>query len=546
LIQTLWRDFSVNGQQRGEYALLRKDGAVVEVEYRAVAHFFPGQHLAILRDVTQCRRTEESAQVALTKYKTLFDAFPLGITVSDATGNILETNRMAEQLLGVLPVEHQERTLDDPRWRIIRPDGALMSFEEYASVRALRENRLIQDVEMGVAKPTDEVVWLNVTAAPLPLEGYGVVVAYSDITEHKRAERALQLAQERLELAIEGAGVGLYDANLNTGEVTVNQRYLEIRGYAPGEIAAITVQSWWETIHPHDQPRVLQMSEDCRQGRQEHFALKYRIRHRSGRWIWVMDRGKAFNRDAAGNPQRAAGTCLDITEQYEAELQLTDQAERLRQLSRTLLSVQEDERRVLARELHDDLGQQLAALKLNLNLAFPQQHPGEAANQRRLADCLEIVDYLHERLQSTAHNLRPAVLDDLGLAAALHWYARNQADRAGCQIEVRDQLSPLLPALETAAFRIVQEAVNNAIRHGSARRIVITAKVHNSALLLAIQDDGCGFDLHGGLTGRDKPGLGLISMRERAELLGGRFALSSQPGAGVQIEVSIPLPLPAS
>ena len=133
------------------------------------------------------------------------------------------------------------------------------------------------------------------------------------------------------------------------------------------------------------------------------------------------------------------------------------------------------------------------------------------------------------------------MLDDLGLVEALHWYARSQAERAGCVIEVQDQLPALLsPKLETAVFRIVQEAVNNAIRHGDAGRIDIVVAVDCGELALTIQDDGAGFDTDA-LSAEDESGLGLISMRERAELLGGRFALANRLGGGVRVEVTIPL-----
>ena len=129
-----------------------------------------------------------------------------------------------------------------------------------------------------------------------------------------------------------------------------------------------------------------------------------------------------------------------------------------------------------------------------------------------------------------------------GLPAALHWYARSQTERTGCAIRVEDRLPALLsPNLETAVFRIVQEAVNNAIRHGQSRRIDITAGVDQKELTLVIQDDGAGFDSDARADIANRSGLGLIGMSERAALLGGRFALVGRPGAGVRIEVAIPL-----
>ena len=202
--------------------------------------------------------------------------------------------------------------------------------------------------------------------------------------------------------------------------------------------------------------------------------------------------------------------------------------------------MQEEERRALARELHDDFGQQLAALKLNLAMLERDLH--DPVHRSRLADSIQIIERARENIQTIARQLRPSILDDLGLAEALHWYARSQTERTGCAIRVEDRLPALLsPNLETAVFRIVQEAVNNAIRHGQSRRIDITAGVDQKELTLVIQDDGAGFDSDARADIANRSGLGLIGMSERAALLGGRFALVGRPGAGVRIEVAIPL-----
>jgi signal transduction histidine kinase len=233
---------------------------------------------------------------------------------------------------------------------------------------------------------------------------------------------------------------------------------------------------------------------------------------------------------------------VNITERKRTEVCLADNAKKLQQLSHKLISAQEEERRALARELHDDLGQQLVALKLDL--AMLKRDLRDLQYQQRLADCIQLAEHVRESIKQTARRLRPALLDDLGLAEALHWYARSQAERAGCAIEVRDRLpSSLSPELEMAVFRIVQEAVGNAIRHGRARRIDIVVAVAAGELTLAVQDDGAGFDPDA-LSNNPAAtsGLGLSGMRERAALLDGRFSLASRPGAGVRVEVAIPLP----
>jgi PAS domain S-box-containing protein len=145
-----------------------------------------------VHDITERKRAEEALRVALVKYKTLFDCFPLGITVSDEVGNIIETNSTAEKLLGIPQRDQLQRDLDSPEWRIVRPDGTPMQPEEYASVRALKQKRTVENVEMGVIKPDNTILWITVTASPLPVEGHGVVITYNDITERKLAAEKIR------------------------------------------------------------------------------------------------------------------------------------------------------------------------------------------------------------------------------------------------------------------------------------------------------------------------------------------------------------------
>ena len=151
----------------------------------------------------QRAQTEAEQQKILAKYKALFDHFPLGITVADSSGKILESNAISEEILGLSRNAHAQRTIDDPEWTVVRPDGTPMPPEEYASVRALKEKRSIANVEMGVRTPADRITWLRTTAAPLPTEGKGVVVAYSDITELKELERALHESAERFRMVLQ-------------------------------------------------------------------------------------------------------------------------------------------------------------------------------------------------------------------------------------------------------------------------------------------------------------------------------------------------------
>ncbi len=177
------------------------------------------------------REVQTALRVALEKYRVLFESFPLGISIADAAGNILETNEESERLLGISQNEHTARKYDSLEWQIVRPDGTPMPAAEYASVRAMEEQRRVENVEMGVVKERGEVTWINVTAAPIPLEGYGVAIAYGDITARRRTEEQLRESEERYKFLVEAITDSLYILDREWRHILVNDaatRFVQI------------------------------------------------------------------------------------------------------------------------------------------------------------------------------------------------------------------------------------------------------------------------------------------------------------------------------
>ena len=162
-------------------------------------------YVGTFTDITANKQAEKALRESREKYRLLFQLFPIGISITDEVGKIIEVNPASEKILGVLTEEHIQRNYDGEEWLIIRSDGTLMPPEEYPSIRALKENRLIENIEQGIVKPGNTISWISVTAAPIPLEGYGVASAYIDITEHKQTDEALrqQFLRERLMAAIQ-------------------------------------------------------------------------------------------------------------------------------------------------------------------------------------------------------------------------------------------------------------------------------------------------------------------------------------------------------
>lgn len=241
--------------------------------------------------------------------------------------------------------------------------------------------------------------------------------------------------------------------------------------------------------------------------------------------------------------QRVILSLTDISARKRAEDKLRDHRARLLKLSVRLVETEEAERCRIARELHDKLGQQLTALGLNLNIFEQELPPEQGARQRkRIADMLLLVEEMTEQVRDIMADLRPPVLDDYGLTAALRWYSAIFGTRSGIPCVVEGPDIPRLSAqVEMALFRVVQEALNNVAKHSRASRVEIRSALAGNRLSLVVQDNGRGFSKADQAEMPDVLKLGLLSMGERVAAVGGTLAVSSAPGAGTRIAVEVGL-----
>jgi len=249
-----------------------------------------------------------------------------------------------------------------------------------------------------------------------------------------------------------------------------------------------------------------------------------------------------FAQDKLSLLQLVAGRAASLIEHALLLEQVRAGRARSQLLAQQLMEAQEAERRHLARELHDEIGQALTALKINLQgLQYVVRDSVPAA---RLGESIALVDNVLQQVRSMSLDLRPSMLDDLGLAAALRWYLDRQAKRAGFTAEFRSDASDIrAPAnFETACFRVAQEAITNIIRHARAQHVGVELVQRDEELQLTIQDDGTGFDVTAAHSRASRGGsLGLLGMQERVLLIGGRIEIDSGAGRGTAIHVRFPL-----
>jgi PAS domain S-box-containing protein len=385
----------------------------------------------------------------------------------------------------------------------------------------------------GTESPVDiDLTPVGEDARPL------VMAVVHDVTERIEAQR-------RFRRILESAPDGMLLVNRAGGIVIANGRAEALFGYGRGGLRGLEVDV---LVPPADRER-------HRRGVERFFA-EPRVMHLDGaRSLHGLRRDSTtfpLEIDVGPLETQEAGVLAivsvrDLTARRTAEREreallhaLQTERERLRRLSARLLEAQETERRAIARELHDQLGQALTAVTLDLQCLRRDVDPAQHAVIDGLVGSVRAIV---SQARDLSLALRPSVLDDLGLAAAMRWYLLRQ-DHRGPQVGFVDEIRDLRvsSAVEIACFRITQEAVTNALRHAVARSVSVELRTGDGELQLIVSDDGVGFDVEAARARAVAGGsMGLLGMEERATLVGGHFAIETEPGAGTRVRACFPL-----
>lgn len=412
-----------------------------------------------------------------------------------------------ERILQAAQSKQMSGTYDE-EYRIVRPDGALRWIRDWAF--PVRDASGAVDRIAGVAE---------------------------DITERRRVEEALRDTDEKLRLFVQyaPAAIAMFDREMRY--IAFSRRWLRDYKIADADIIGHShyevfpdLPEHWRGVHRR-----------CLAGATES-ADEEAFPRGDGSVDWVRWEVHPWH---AGEGSIGGIIIFSevITMRKRAQQALHDSKAMLEAHARRLLEVQESERRLIARELHDEVGGALTAVKLNLQ-SLRGMRAGDSG--AALADGLALVDGVLQSVRSLSLDLRPAMLDDLGLIPALRWYCERQARRSGVAIELAMDAIDLkaAPLLESACYRIVQEALTNALRHADAHLVQVALRLGGGGFTLEIVDDGCGFDVAAArrreLAGESG---GLLGMEERTRLLGGRFEIHSAPRAGTRVRAEFTAPV---
>jgi len=371
-----------------------------------------------------------------------------------------------------------------------------------------------------------------------------VAQIFSNALARKESERILHESKARLTLAADSSGTGIWELNFATEQFWASEMARDIFGYAADE--TIDMKRFEGSVLPEDFVHIQHAIQRSLKSK-EAISVEYRIKPGNGTIKWIHSSGKPyFNKN--GEPDRLLGVSTDITKRKIIEEKLRENETILRNsqkdlqiLAGRLISVKEEELRRLSRELHDDLTQRLAVLaieagKLELHLL---EEPLPPESIQKVAKIKEQLIKISEDVHRISRQLHPTILDDLGLVRAVEAECTALARREGIEIIFAHEGVPdRLPAdVPLCLYRIVQEGLKNCICHSGTKSCKVILKGSGDKISLEVKDAGSGFDP---VEVRDKPGLGLSSMRERVQLVRGNLKVDSQPGRGTSVRVTIP------
>jgi PAS domain S-box-containing protein len=520
----LCRKLAEKGETTYESKIMTRDGRHIPVEVSSHLIYQNGSGIGVqgtARDITERKRAEER----LREYEKVVEGLEEMIIVVDRGLRYQLANRAYLKYRGMDREELLGRLVPD-----------VVSKDLFEGVIEAKLERAFQGqvVEYPLQISYPELGERDLMCSYFPIEGPSgidrVACVFQDITERQRAEEALRQSEERFSKAFQSSPAALSIALLEDGKLLeVNEAFLRMTGFNREEVigrSTVELELWTD----HDRGMMAKALRE--RGAVANLDIKFQ--QKSGGIREGLFSAELIQLD--GGPSILA-IVQDTTERNRA-------AEALQNYPRQLIKAQEAERQRIARELHDQVGQVLTAIHLNLQMVWETCESSEA---RALIDeGVAMVDGALGQVRDLSFELRPSLLDDLGLVTALRWYADRFEQRTGIHaitaINLSENGTRLGHELETACFRIVQEALTNIVRHAGAKNISITLRSCNDQLQLSIKDDGAGFDPYAQSLPAFAGRVGLRGMRERALALGGRFEIKSSPSRGTVISAHFPGP----
>lgn len=561
LNNVLFSPLVIDERAVGLIGLANKPGGFTEHDARIASGFAKFASVALFNS-----RTMESLEHSEEHFRSVAETAIDAVITADKNGKIIFWNKKAELMFG--------HKVDE----IVGQPVAMIMPERFREDHRQGLNRAASRKKAKIIGNTFELVGLKKDGSEFPLElslanwetkeGIFFTAIIRDISQRKQAqdqlerrvdERTVELGKANKQLRrqiveceqaqtalreselkyatlVEDALIGVYI--IQDGKIEfANEKFADIYGYSKEELIGMDSLN---LVHPDDRLLVKKLREKRLKGAKVPAEYESRGLKKNGDIIWVM---RSFSQITYKGRPAISGIVADISKRREAEEALRKSDKELRILSNQLLSAEEKERKRIARELHDSIGQALSAIKFSVeNALLELRTTTHSIDLEFLESVIPLTQKTIEEVRRIVKDLRPSILDDLGIMATIGWFRREfQAVYAGIRIEtiIDIEENDVPPHLKTAIYRIMQEALNNVAKHSRADLVNLHLRKTIAGLELSIRDNGRGFNLDKTMALKtSRRGFGLASMRERAELSGASFEINSAAGQGTQIRVA--------
>jgi PAS domain S-box-containing protein len=468
---------------------------------------------------------KQAAMQARFRLAAIVESSDDAIVGKDLDGIITDWNKGAERIYGHLAEEVVGKSIS----LLAPPDRAA---ELVNIMRKIKHGESINHFETSRLKKDGTRIDVSLTVSPV-IDANGRIVGASaiarDISERKHQEAILRESEERFRLIADTAPAMIWMATAGKISTFANKAWLDFTGRS---MEAELASGWAEGIHPDDLERSIDTYTQAFD-RREPFRMEYRLQRHDGEYRWILDTGvPRFNQD--GSFAGFVGSGVDVTESKLA-------GEVLASVSRRLIEAQEQERTRIAREIHDDIGQRLALLSVEIH-QMRENIPDSVADFRSRMDELEKrVWEISTDAQSLSHELHSSRLEYIGIVSAMKGFCKEFGAKHKVDVDFDNEEVPrnVPPGISICLFRVLQESLHNALKHSGVRHFEVKVQGSPTEIQLTVRDSGVGFDPKLAMSAQ---GLGLISMLERVKLVQGTISISSRPRSGTEVSVRVPLP----
>jgi len=484
----------------------------------------PGTFITLFSDITSRKQADQALRESEEKYRSLFERSLDAVCLVAAEGTLLEANPAYLKLYGYEPSDigrlNVKEHYEEPSQR-----------EEF--LRAVAQDGAVFDVAVRLKKKDGTPMECQRTSVAVRDEDGNLVAVQSvirDVTKARRAEQELRESELRFRSLVENTGVAVLVARTDETILDCNDAALQMLGYPREELLKTPVPELFRRV----EGRAAAPAQFERDGFIK--ALEVEMKRRDGSPLHVL-------LTSANVPLRGETVAMmemqDITKRKRTEAALRESNERIRGYAAHLEKVREEERTGIARELHDRLGQALTAVKMDLTSMHDGLAKGQTVEPEKVAATIRLIDATTDDVRRISSELRPGILDDLGLVAAMEWQLQQFQERTGIRCELTAPDSPNLGRdRSTALYRIFQELLTNVARHAAAKTVRATFERDDSRYVLIVADDGKGMSED---AENQATSLGFVGIRERLASFGGALTVASAPGQGTQVTIAIPV-----